>query len=161
MGKRSEFVWFDSARAGSFDCRTDGVMGYWSDGASQNHHRPTSQHPNTPLLQYSIIPPLQYPITPLPSPPLSSVRACKFWANPNNPAHHTTTIAKAEPMQRGLVFGSRPALRRSFSRRAGRSLSTLLCAALIPAAQATNHLLRMDEIMAALEGDPTIQFIEI
>jgi hypothetical protein len=53
-------------------------------------------------------------------------------------------------MQRSPAFGSR-------ARRAS-AITGLLCAALVPAAQATNHLLRMDEIMAALEGDPSIRF---
>src|SRR5262245_39360023 len=37
-----------------------------------------------------------------------------------------------------------------------------LCLALCPfSARATNHILRMDEVMAGMDGDRTIQFIEI
>src|SRR6266487_5040963 len=146
-------------------------MGCWSIGVLEYCKTCIVRFLTTPLLHYSITPILQYsntpilhsPITPIPNPSLSPVRACKSWANANTRAEHTTKTAKATPMHRSPAFGSRPDSCGPSSRRTrhARVLTALLCATLVPAAQATNHLLRMDEIMAALEGDPTIQFIEI
>src|SRR5687768_4514569 len=50
---------------------------------------------------------------------------------------------------------------RSLTSNGSRLLTALLTAAIVFKAAATNHILRQDEAMAGLNGDPNVQFIEI
>jgi len=69
----------------------------------------------------------------------------------NFPQWRCTPVARRVPMLRSPIW-----LRGLF---AGVGLAMVF--ALAPAARATNHQLRMDQIMAGLNGDASVQFIQI
>ena len=95
-GQTSEFVRFDSGRAGSFDCRGEecwsaGVMERWEP---ERRWFCNIEKPITPLLHHPITHSLRvaFPGSLLPS--LRSGWACNFWLNPNTHAQHKNSTSR-------------------------------------------------------------------